>query len=650
MQNNRYLFIFLIQLVSPFFVIAQNIGIHAAPVGEWSSKEQFSPEYHYNSVAVYLLNEDKTLELFKPENLTKEQRKQTGVRNFDVLESLYFSLQLPNPKQEDNMIDFPLYAFDIHNSKSFQVPRNQGKIIDRITDEELNGRGLEATAKIEAIKKNQLLEVAYQISSSVNKILGDKIFDNPGIAGVMRKAQAFFEDKYRGEIVSEFTVPILAGNEDFEYRLHSASIYQVKWDFQPLVKTFKGNMWSDLANLETVTEAQLRDRPNRSSRFNKHPYLVVLRYKSAYSLPEAHKLNVEISQKYLDKRLYNLQEFRKDGPQYQAEEGFLSLLREAIDLKRNCENYARTRDKGQADDELIMRIAQQHYELQSAYKKELKRLDKHPEHVAYFKDNYEISYYKFFKLVDNILFQDQQLKEIGEVPNHLATLVKTDLERVPPTQLYGYLKQLETYRRIAANVPQIEGDLFYKIREQINQIEANFQPQVFNVPPVGDKQKRMEKLTALQKQYLLCQGCREEASKQIGIIQQSIDDERRTALFALKNQQLKYRKCFGEIQQKAIANLALRYPNKDSLSSLEAGLYDSYAQKIKQLETIAQQFQQIEKVSIEKLASEKLPSTLEEYEGILSHFNNEACQLWHGELLTKADLGCFGRDCRVIIP
>lgn len=650
MQSNRYLFIFLIQLVSPFFIVAQNIGIHAAPVGEWNSKEQFSPEYHYNSVAVYLLNEDKTLELFKPENLTKEERKQTGVRNFDVLESLYFSLQLPNPKQENDQIDFPLYAFDIHNSKSFQVPRNQGKIIDRITDEELNGRGLEAKAKIEAIKKNQLLEIAYQISSSINKILGDKIFHNPGISGVMRKAQSFFEDKYRGEIVSEFTIPILPGNEDFEYRLHSAAIYQVKWDFQPLVKTFKGNMWSDLENLQTVTEVQLKDRPVRSSRFNKHPYLVVLRYKSAYSLPEAHKLNVEITQKYLDKRLYNLQEFRKDGHQYQAEEGFLSLLREAIDLKRNCENYERTRDKGQADDELIMQIAQQHYELQSAYKKEMKRLAANPEQAAYFKDNYEVTYYKFLKLIDNILFRDQQLKEIGQVPAYLTALNNTDLERVVPAELYTYLQQLETYRRIAANVNQIEGDLFYKIREQINQIEANFQPQVFNVPPVGDKQKRMEKLTALQKQYPLCKSCQEEVTKQTGIIQQSIDDELRTALFALKNQQLKYRKCFGEIQQTAITNLALRYPNKDNLSSLDTGLYGSYTQKIKQLETIAKAFQQIEKVSIEKLASEKLPSTLEEYEGILNHFNNEACQLLHGELLTKTDLSCLGRDCRVIIP
>ncbi len=650
MQNNRYLFIFLIQLVSPFFIIAQNIGIHAAPIGDWTSKEQFSPEYHYNSVAVYLLNEDKTLELFKPEHLTKEQRKQTGVRNFDILESLYFSLQLPNPKQEDDMIDFPLYAFDIHNSKSFQVPRNQGKIIDRITDEELNGRGLEAKAKIEAIKKNQLLEVAYQISSSINKILGDKIFHNPGISGVMRKAQSFFEDKYRGEIVSEFTIPILPGNEDFEYRLHSASIYQVKWDFQPLVKTFKGNMWSDLANQKTVTEAQLKDRPSRSSRFNKHPYLVVLRYKSAYSLPEAHKLNVEISQQYLDKRLYNLQEFRKDGHQYQAEEGFLSLLREAIDLKRNCENYTRTRDKGQADDELIIHIAQQHYELQSAYKKEVKRLENTPEQAAYFKDNYEVTYYKFFKLIDNILFQDQQLKEIGQVPSYLATLSKTDLKRITPTALYGYLKELETYRRIASNITQIEGDLFYKIREQISQIEANFQPQIFNVPPVGDKQKRMEKLTALQKQYPLCQSCQQEASKQINIIQQSIDDERRTALFRLKNKQLKYRKCFGDIQQKAIANLALRYPNKDSLSKLEIGLYTAYSQKVTQLENIAMEFQQIEKVSIEKLASEKLPLTLQKYEDILSQFNNETCQLLHGELLTKTDLSCLESGCRIVIP
>ena len=94
MLNHRYLLITLIQLFSPLFILAQNIGIHAAPVGSWQSNEQFSPEYHYNSVAVYLVNEDKTLELFNPAKLDKEQRKLTGIRNFDIIESLYFSLQL----------------------------------------------------------------------------------------------------------------------------------------------------------------------------------------------------------------------------------------------------------------------------------------------------------------------------------------------------------------------------------------------------------------------------------------------------------------------------------------------------------------------------------------------------------------------------
>jgi len=566
MLNHRYLLVILLQLISPLFLLAQNIGIHAAPVGTWESKEQFSPEYHYNSVAVYLVNEDKTLELFNPAKLDKEQRKQTGIRNFDMIESLYFSLQLPNPKQENDLIDFPLYAFDVHNSKSFQVPRNQGKIIDRITDEELNGRGLEAKAKIEAIKKNQLLEIAYQISSSVNKILANQLFQNPGIAGVMRKAQDFFEDKYRGEIVSEFTIPILPGNEDFEYRLHTAAIYQIKWDFQPTVKTFKGNMWSDLQGKTTVSEAELKDRPSRSSRFNKHPYLIVLRYKSAYSLPEAHKLNVAITQAYFEERLYNLQEFRKNGNQYKTEEAFLALLREAIDMQRNCDNYRRSKEKGQVENALMVRIAQQHYELLQKYQKELTRVETDTEKAAYFKDNYRVTYYKFFKLVDNILFQDQQLKEIGQVPSILATLEQIDLERTSPTELYNYLKQLATYRQVANQVPQIEGDLFYKIREQLHQMEATFYPQIFNVPPIGDKQKRVEKLQALQKQYPLCVSCQQKAKEQIQGIQQSIDDERRTALFALKNQQLKYRKCFSDIQLKALQQLNRRYPNPDSLN------------------------------------------------------------------------------------
>ena len=426
MRSFRYAYFIVFQLVIFSIADAQNIGIHAALVGEWQNQETFSPEYHYNSVAVYLLNEDRTLQLFNPENLSREERKQTGVRDFDLLESLYFSLQLPNPRRTDDLIDFPLYAFDIHQSKQFKVPRNQGKIIDRITDEELNGRPLNATAKIEAVKKNQLLEVAYQISSSLNKILANRLFNNPGISGVMRQAQEFFEDKYRGKIVSEFTVPILPGNEDFEYRLHSASIYQVKWDFQPLVKAYKGNLWSDLQDKATVTEADLKERPTRSSRFNKHPFLVVVRYKSAYSLPESHKLNVDITPDYLEKRLYNLQEFRKDGLQYRTEETFLEMLRDAVDLQRNVESYRRLRDKGDDDAALTLEIAQQYATLLADYETEAQQFSGAA--ADYFSDNYTVAYYKFFKQLDHLLFQDQQLREISAAPVLLNELRREDLK------------------------------------------------------------------------------------------------------------------------------------------------------------------------------------------------------------------------------
>lgn len=650
MQNNRYLYLILIQLVSVFYLSAQNIGIHASQVGEWHSHVQLSPEYHYNSVAVYLINEDKILELFNPENLNRAQRKQTGVRSFDALESLYFSLQLPNPQKEGDVIDFPLYAFDIHQSKSFQVPRNQGKIIDRITDEELNGRGLEATAKIEAIKKNQLLEVAYQISSSVNKILSDRIFQNPGISGVMRKAQDFFEDKYRGKIVSEFTIPILPSNEDFEYLLHSASIYQIKWDFQEQVKLYKGNMWSDLKDKSIVSEAELRDRPNRLSRFNKHPYLVVIRYKSAYSLPEAHKLNVALSQQYLDNRLFNLQEFRKDGNQYRTEEAFLTLLRDAIDLSQNIDAFRNAKERGKASNELALKIAQQNYDLLNQYQKEVARNEKNTSDSDYFKDNYGVTYYKFFKLIDNLLFQDHQLKSIGEIPIFLADLKDADFNRFTSTDLYNYLVKLAPYRQIAVEVNQIEGDLFYKMRTQVNKIETAFQQLVFNVPPIGDKQERVKKLENLKEQYPLCQQCIEEANSQIVLIQQSIEDEQRSKLYTLQNQQLRYRKCFSDIQLKALQALKKQYPMPDSLLPLEQGLYSAYIEKVTNMESIAKQFQSIEKVSVEKLSAENLLDTLTKYEEIVNNFKNGACQLYHGSLLTKEDLICIGGACKQAIP
>jgi len=260
-----------------------------------------------------------------------------------------------------------------------------------------------------------------------------------------------------------------------------------------------------------------------------------------------------------------------------------------------------------------------------------------------------VAYYKYLKLIDNILFQDEQLKAVGQVPTYLTELNKTDLQTWHPKDLYDYLKKLETYRQITTQVAQIEGDLFYKVRDKIGQIEGLFHPQVF-IATEANKQERMDKLTALQEQYPLCRLCHEETSEEIALIQQSIDDEQRTALFALQNQQLKYRKCFSDVQLKALQQLQLRYPNQDSLSTMESALFSAYLDKINGLETVADQYNQLAAVSIEKIPSDQLATTFTYYENLLLSFSNEACHLYHGELLGKEDLECIGQPCKVAVP
>ncbi|MCR9288799.1 MAG: hypothetical protein NXI23_15595 [Bacteroidetes bacterium] len=641
-------FIFICLITSPN-LIAQNIGIHAEPVGEWTNSIELSPEYHYNSVAVYLLNEGKLSALFDPENFSSKERKEMGLRKFDEIESLYFSLQIANPIREGDSIVFPLYAFDIKNTKSFSIPRNQGKIIDKITDEELNGKGLEARARIEVINKNTFLEVAYQLSSSLNRILEDRIFNGPSMLSVIRKARNYFESKYRGKIVSEFNIPILPGNEDYEYILNSASLYQVKWNFQPTLHISGENVWSGLENWETVSEEDLRDKPTRLSKLKQHPYLLVLRYKSAYSLPEDHKLNVQISDAYLQKRLYNLTEFKKGGNQYRIEEAFLGLLRDAIDLKRNCEDFRREKEKGNTDNEKMVQVAQQYFDLLKNYEKEVAFNNKEEKRAGYFKDNYEVTYYKFFKLMDNVFFMDEQLKETCRVADYFRESVDQNPKEMNTEALYDYLKKFDSYRNMTASLDQVEGELFYKVRDRIYNYENALFLKNFYVRN-KEKEGKIQELQELKKRFALCELCGKEADSQIAKIQQSIDDEIRSELFALQNRQLKIRSCFNDIRLAALQNLSVRYPQPDSLNELDALLLNSYTDKVKSLGEIAIQFQPIEDLSIQKLSSKDLPIQLQKFENILSSFRSEACQLKFGGLISAEQMSCLEEDCEMISP
>jgi hypothetical protein len=649
MKFSSFFTLVFLQIIGAQTLFSQNIGIHAEPVGEWQNAKELSPEYHYNSVAVYLLNDEKLKRLFDPEQFSFRERRETGIRKFDDVESLYFSLQMANPVREGDSIVFPLYAFDISNKKSFSVPRNQGKIIDKIMDEELNGRGLEARARIEVINKNKFLEAAYVLSSSMTRMLEDRIFNGPSMLGVMRKARNYFESKYRGKIVSEFNIPILPNNEDYEYILNSASLYQIKWNFQPKLEVPNDNIWNDLRDWKEVSEKDLRDKPSRLSKLKAHPYLLVLRYKSAYSLPEEHKLNVEITEEYLKKRLYNLTEFKKGGNQYRTEEAFLGLLRDAIDLKRNCEDFRREKEKGNTEEEKMVEVAQQYFDLLKSYDKEFAFNQKDEERATYFKDNYEVTYYKFFKLVDNIFFMDEQLKETCRVADYFRASKNQDPRALNTDALYDYLKKFDSYRKMTASMNQVEGELFYKVRDRIYTYENVLYERNFHVRG-KDKKDKIKELNKLKKRFQLCELCNKETDHQIVKIQQSIDDEIRSQLFALQNRQLKIRTCFNDIRLAALQNLATRFPYPDSLNDLDAMLLNSYTLKVKNLGEIAMRFQPIEELTIQKLASKDLPIQLQKFENILAEFRSEACQLKFGGVVSEAQMECLEGACEIISP
>jgi len=635
-------------LIFAFQLAAQNVSIHAESVGEWKSTQPLSPEYRYNSVAVFLLNEDKLFRLFNPANLSKNERKKTGIKTFDTIESLYFHLEMPNPKKEGDILSFPLYAFDLKPSTNFKSARSQGKILDRITDEELNGRALEAVARIETVKKNQLLEVAYKISSNINKLLGDRVFEKPDIWQVMKKAQQYFEDRYKGKMVAEFSIPILPASQEYEYVIQSASLYQIKWDFQPRIDSYKENIWYELRNKKAISEEQLQDKPTRLSKLNKQPYLMVVRYKSAYALPTEQQLNVDISDAYLQKRLYNLQEFRTGSVPYNAEESFLELLRQAIELQEKVKTFQRSKEKGKVDGMLLAKITQQYYTILDTHERSLLNLNQ--EAAVYHETYYKTTYFKFFKLIEHFLFDARLIKELSATPLAVLEFDYIEVDSLGQRALYDYLETLEPYRSLINTLEQPPiGNLFYSVQKQTAKIEQTlFSKIIENIP--YERADKMPYLEASQQEYLFCKYCEEEADLHIKELQTRITNTVRTELTNLQSQQLKYSRCFIDLEKTIQKEMNTQFPQPQSLSNSDIVLYDAFKSKKDTLIRITQKFQQISDLDITSLSETELQENLKLYKGFVLSFQRYVCQLVHGGLLAKSTTSCLGDICQEEMP
>lgn len=635
-------FIFILTTTLP----AQQPFIHAESVGEWQIKERLSPEYHYNSIGVYLVNEQQLKSLFDPAQLSKEERKMTGIRMFDAVESLFFQLDLPNPQKEEDYLSFPLYTFDLTPSSQFKATRSHGKILDRISDEDLNGRGLEAIARIEMVSKNQLLEVAYKISSNINKLLGNSIFEKPDIWTVMQKAQNFFESRYKGKMVAEFSIPILPEREDYEYIIESASLYQIKWNFQKKVNSYKGNVWSDLKQAAITTENSLLDRPSRLTKLKKHPFLLVVRYKSAYALPIQQRINVSFTSDYLEQRRSNLLEFKRESIQYKAEVVFTELLRQTLDLQQNINNYLSSKAKGKINDQLLLSIAAQHHAILSQHYDYISQLTE--EEAAYFKQYYETTYFKFFNKLENLLLQDPQIKDISQVPTLLLDWRQQATDSLPAKKLYQYLETLQPHRDFLLTT-DFEGAFPAIVQREIQAIEQTLFSTLMTELPYTQSEK-LEQFQLLAQQYSYCLHCKEQVAQQQAALSDRIAKELRTSLQGLQSQQLKYVRCFAALEKKATFELEKQFPDSTSLEESEQKLYHAFKDKIASLTALSAKFMTISKLDISGLSGEEVAQSLKNFKGNINQYEQHVCNLLYGGILSKEAVQCLTDSCDIEMP
>jgi len=627
-------------------LFAQNPFIHAESVGEWRIKEKITPEYHYNSIGVYLVNEQQLKSLFNPDNFSREERKQTGMKLFDKVESLFFQLDIPNPQKEDDFLSFPLYTFDLTPNAPFKSSRSEGRILDRISDEELNGRGIEATARIELVSKNELLEVAYKISSNINKLLGNGVFEKPDIWKVMQKAQSFFENRYKGKMVAEFSIPILPEREDYEYLIESASLYQIKWNFQEKVKSYKNNIWSELTYESTTTEPALLDRPSRLSKFKKHPFLLVIRYKSAYALPKEQQLNVSFTEEYLKKRRANLLEFGRGSIQHEAEAVFTELLRQAIVLQKTVDNYLDDKSNGDNDKQTLLTISEQQYDILSQHQEYFSQLTE--EEVSYYEKFYNTTYFKFFNRLETLLLQDPQIKKISQVPAQLIDWQTQPKDSLSAEKLYQYLATLQSSHTWMSK-EAYQGEFPNILSKEIQTIEqALFSAISAQLP--DSQQEQLEQYPLLEQQYPLCTYCRNQFAKQQSTLSDGVEKELRATLVALQSQQLKYGRCFASLEKTATAELKKQFPTPTSLSDSEQKLYQAFEDKIASLLTLSSQFFDISTLVIADLSIKELEEQLTTYQRILKQYEQHACNLLHGGIFSKADLLSLEYTCKIEMP
>ncbi|WP_314514026.1 hypothetical protein [Xanthocytophaga agilis] len=615
--------------------------IDAPIISEWQNPKILSPDYRYNSASIYLVNGSLLPNLFSGATLTRKERNIYHLKANNYAKYVFLSVEIKHPKSKE-LLTIPLYLLDATKPNSQQfVASNMGRVLDEIKDEDLIYKPLDATGRLKAITGNSANEIAaqaFEISTSLFKTalaLKEGPFGaNEILQNVQKGAEYFKKIAQEKTITNEFIIPIIKQSDVYKYEIYSVSIHQIKWDF----KTAGNDLLAYLKNKEQTLEQIL------GSLDTKNPYLVVVRYKSYYSLPTDWIKNVEIDQNYLNNRQSKLVEF--SGMKKELESFLLSNLKEAISMKKDFMVYTRDKEINQVNNDVISRLMNSYFIIMESYLNESERHKTTDERKSYFENNYQEAYRILFNQIDDYINGD--LKSAKNVIEKYFELSKTDLSKLTESELCSNLQSMEYYNNIVQeqqnsnkSTTQITSSKFYpKYNDLINKIEIVLYKKAFNIDKLKTDAEKANFLNAQIEEYPCCIICKEKANLIVTEINKVNDSVRKEQLQLLQKDYLVTLKNWDEIAKSIASNINQKYPitDREILSPIDKKILQEIEKQYQNIISASNQYLSINDIQPSILNSTELINQLNKYLIIRKTVSHSITVLVTHKLINETDI------------
>lgn len=405
---------------------------------------QFTDEWQYLTTDIYLFNGSKFNNVINQVIETKRWRKDNEIQTLFISATIK-DVNLTGTKKD---IVYPLYNFQIKEEKNKELKTSASdnmeviRVIDKLPlSSSVNY--IDATIDIETVTRNLKKEL---FNMAADQLLNVSTIENPteAILSLVGEIGKFIVSNTQNTDYKFSSTIRLYEDHNFDMKLHSMRVYvfipsntrSVYFNTKKMSKFVKSSPESHL------DRTQIEDLINHSQ----YPYLVVVNYKSLYSLDviTGDEINLEI----IEKRNVKVENAKnlgliKDEP-YRQEKYFIEFLEVFNQLKNSLNLYKLNYEIRNTDAITInlFTIIQDFGNLKRTYQQRLTRFKDNPTFQKLFKSEYESIYGN----AELYLEKDANLKNCKEIVDLLWDLRGKKVHNFSPDQMETYLRVLHSIK------------------------------------------------------------------------------------------------------------------------------------------------------------------------------------------------------------